>query len=346
MSPLLSAGMKIESLSQIGSVFLLVVRFDGSLRPPRDYGFPTEKLCRLASAGAAIIRDDSVIAVGGKAISLYPGITSADVEFEGLLLGLDYLSTEYKENERNDGILTVEGDCKAVIDQMTGVAKGGKLEKKYESANSYLNRLGFADINFCHIPRRRNTLCDSVCEEVINLLVEQSFQRLRADLKENEILIDDLIEAYMGDCSVIPHSRRLVAYMEILERARQLTDGVGIQSLGRQLQLDSKAWPDCNSDYAKPCKQSLLSLSVRFQIEGLELQGDKRNVLKLRRKNHFILDHYCVAAEKELLAKKSLLGETTGNFETSRHSHLLKKWKQDAGEELTRNAEHKFWIHP
>lgn len=340
--------MNILSLSQIGSFFFLILRFDGSLRPPRDYGFPTEKLSRLASAGAAIIRDDSVVAVGGKNIPLYPGITSADVEFEGLLMGLDYLSTEYKENESNDDILTVEGDCKAVIDQMNGAANARKLATKYESANSYLKLLGFAEINFCHIPRMRNTLCDSVCEEVINLLAEQSFQRLRASLKENETQMEDLIEDYVGDCSIIPYSHRLVAYMEILERARLLTDGVGIQSLGRQLQLDAKVWPDCNGDYTKPCKQSLLNLSLQFQIEGMELQGDKKNVSKLRRKNHFILNQYYAATEIDLLAKNiAKLGQdTSGDFETSHHSAILKKWKKDACEELARHTEHKIWIRP
>lgn len=339
--------MNTATLSQIGSLVLLILRFDGSLRPPRDPGFPTEKLSRLASSAAAIIRDDSsIIAVGGKTIPLYPGITSADVEFEGLLMGLDYLSTEFKENERRDEVLTIEGDCKAVIDQMNGIAKARKLATKYQAANSFRKQLGFTEINFCHIPRRMNTLCDSVCEEVINLLVDRNFRQLRNDLQESRFSIDKIINVYFGDCSIIPYSRRLLAYMEALKSARLLEDGFGIQRLGEQLQQDAKAWPDHGGNYTKTSEQSLTSLALRLQIEGLNLQGETKNAFKLRRKHRFIHQQPWVA-EKDLLGgnKAHLENSCDGRLETLQHSNLVNEWKQCVCEELTRDIERKVWIN-
>jgi len=104
-----------------------------------------------------------------------PGMTSADTEYEGLLLGLEWflhaLSSEQDDgsnnsvlNEWNDTIsnehqllgpkLTIRGDCKAVIDQLKSRSVPRKMETKYNLAMDRLNTI--KDAYAEHQQRRMN----------------------------------------------------------------------------------------------------------------------------------------------------------------------------------------------
>ena len=206
-----------------------ILQFDGSLRPPRDpisgftyfpYNFddgsskqPLDGMDRLASCGATISIQSStdggeerLIAIGGRYLPNVPGLTSADTEYDGLLLGLEWLvhtisSDKYQEKptmsmftELNDvesqtnPKLIIRGDCKAVIDQLNSKSVPRKMEEKYNLAISYINTLydehhrikceslalssssasKDLEISFEHIPRENNHLCDAICKLVIN----------------------------------------------------------------------------------------------------------------------------------------------------------------------------------
>jgi len=192
------------------SIAMIILQFDGSLRPPRDPqpGFTySSKVIgsgildgseKLASCSASIISssngdDYNLIALCGKYIPNH-SMTSADTEYDGLLLGLDWLVNELSSNQSNiyqqlmDTMLIIRGDCKAVIDQINDKSIPRKMESKYNLAmekiesikdlySTYYQRstevsVSNADdvLSVCleHVPREYNTLCDTICKIVIN----------------------------------------------------------------------------------------------------------------------------------------------------------------------------------
>jgi ribonuclease HI len=315
---------------------LLVLQFDGSLRPPRDAGFPTKKLGRLASCGAALLSDDRrTLALGGKTFPLLAGMTSADAEFEGLLLGLEFLCTQTYE----DGLsLLVEGDCKAVIDLMNQDAIPRKVQQRYNAAMRYLSKLDFADIKFQHIMRENNQLCDSVCSEVMHFAVEQVVLEMKAGLESQSLSVSEALTLYFDDSSLIPFSQRLTVYDAMLEHVREIGDGSGLKQLGQQLEGDAKLWPT-------DCQQSLTTLAIRIQIEGYELLGRKKEPIQLRRKHRFVLDKYAQQSESELLAQEAPQLPSNKNSPTPAMTSWTKKARDVflTGESM-RHSRRNVWI--
>ena len=175
-------------------VLSLVLHFDGSLRPPRDpipgftrYSPKSLNIDKMASCSAAIGTDsDKLDSMGGKMLSLVPGMTSADAEYEGLLMGLDKLRTYLSEEEKiaslvssPDPTLTVKGDCKVIVDQFQGKSTARKMETKYNTALDKLRTIQSMcaahpqstkklSVRFQHIPRDDNHLCDAICRLLVN----------------------------------------------------------------------------------------------------------------------------------------------------------------------------------
>jgi ribonuclease HI len=174
------------------SILSLVLHFDGSLRPPRDPipGFTryTPKSLhsdKMAACSAAIFSDEEDLhSMGGKMLTLLPRMTSADAEYEGLLMGLDklrgYLSDEQNMNafmSHSDPALTVKGDCKVIVDQFQGKSKPRMMEMKYLSAIDKIHSIQHMcsarsdkkiAVRFQHIPRDDNHLCDAICRLLVN----------------------------------------------------------------------------------------------------------------------------------------------------------------------------------
>lgn len=285
---------------------LLVVQFDGSLRAPRDVGFPTKNLGRLASCSAAILSSDGRrLAVGGKILPLVAGMTSADVEMEGLLMALAFLCKYDKNNvDSNDKVVLFQGDCKTVIDQMNGDSLPRRLESKFKVAKSYQSQFfskSGKQIRFQHIMRDSNTFCDALCAEVMNLAIEQETSKLKADMQSDSKSVANTLSKYFGsNNSIIPFSKRLGVYHDMLTTAREAGDGLAIQQLGAQLGEDAKLWP-ASDNIAPRNKQSLAYVAIRVQIEGFEMLNKKKEVKKLLNKHRFVLNKYSEQSEVYLL---------------------------------------------
>ncbi|KAL7466740.1 hypothetical protein ACHAXS_007025 [Conticribra weissflogii] len=191
----------------------LILHFDGSFRPPPDPVPGYISICdaksddvMFSSCGAAIFLGsdslffgrstpneykENLIALGGKNLPLVQGTTSTDVEYDGLLFGLDWVIRVLShENIMRDDILLhstiiVRGDCKTVIDQLNSRSAARKMESKYcmavsrikEIENLYnLHRSHSAQstmpqevrFHFDHIQRENNSLCDAICKLVVN----------------------------------------------------------------------------------------------------------------------------------------------------------------------------------
>jgi hypothetical protein len=184
----------------------LVLQFDGSLRPPREpiVGFTYTSVdgsYKLASCAAALHRtnnegEEVLISLGGRLLPLIPGMTSADTEYEGLLLGLDWLIGELSSVDNNsillellgqDPTLIIRGDCKTIIDQLILRSAPRKVEVKYKLATERIDTIQQLhqqrnqmagdvslslvpelSIRFEHVLRDKNRLCDAICKLTIN----------------------------------------------------------------------------------------------------------------------------------------------------------------------------------
>ena len=184
----------------------LVLQFDGSLRPPREpiVGFTYTSVdgsYKLASCAAALHRtnnegEEVLISLGGRLLPLIPGMTSADTEYEGLLLGLDWLIGELSSVDNNsillellgqDPTLIIRGDCKTIIDQLILRSAPRKVEVKYKLATERIDTIQQLhqqrnqmagdvslslvpelSIRFEHVLRHKNRLCDAICKLTIN----------------------------------------------------------------------------------------------------------------------------------------------------------------------------------
>ena len=177
-----------------GKCSALILEFDGSWRPsPRDPipGFRSQTShssfsSATAAASAALFRNDvdengnsvknRLFAIGAKSLS--DTRTSADAEYEGLLMGLDQLEIALSSHDGDVSVehheeLIIRGDCKAVIDQLNSRSNPRKTEKYYEQAVEKIKRIrdcsSVTTIAFELVPRESNTLCDTLCKLVLNI---------------------------------------------------------------------------------------------------------------------------------------------------------------------------------
>lgn len=276
-----------------GSIIGLVLYFDGSLRPPRDKGFLTHRLGRMASCGAAVFSDDgTLLALGGKSISLVPDITCAHVEYEGLLFGLDWLDRQWDDEQ-----LIVRGDCKAIIDQLSGQAVPHKLLSKHEAAMELLGRIGEqATVAYEHVLRKENTVCDSVCECVMNIEEQQQvsmFRNKMASLQDSarnsapHSTLTDLVRRLVSsERSLVRFSWRPTLYKEAACVAERIGDAVALGHIGEQLVREAKLWPTCEA------MKSMKANGILLQIRGLHMLNRHKEAKRLLRRHRYLLDHF------------------------------------------------------
>mmetsp|Transcript_21449 Transcript_21449/g.30321 ORF Transcript_21449/g.30321 Transcript_21449/m.30321 type:complete len:382 (+) Transcript_21449:23-1168(+) len=318
---------------------LLVLQFDGSIRPPRDTGFNKAGLGRMASVGAAVFdnEDSSLLSLGGKSIEIVPDLTSADIEYDGLILGLGWLSKRNKAWwAQRDNSLTILGDCKAVIDQINGRSAPQKMLWKYEEAIELLDIIekkmtitfGSAEIKCEHILRKENTLTDAVCIGVMKTLEQKAVADLEADIESAELgdlsraskkqakkksvqsPLSAVLSRYFGSDSLIRHSIRPSLIRKALDKAEALDDGVAIQSIGELLESEAKSWPSLqDGGVASHSKESLTVEGVKLQIRGLQMRKREKEVDKLQHKHRYLLSQFDDG--DEIATSSFLLGSST-----------------------------------
>ena len=251
----------------------LTIQFDGCLRPPRDPGFPTISH-RIGVCAACIgevryayknttnvgnhnntskdIEPQSEfdsdfettvtpLAVGAMEIPVAVETTSQHAEYEGLLMGLEWLVDVFscqngnqkkivdsdftgdsnrfafpsqKHGQKERVLITIEGDCKTVIDQLTGKSIPRKLQSLHDRAERFLKELRAMQIiaatsavdsnedvdviiEFRHIPRSQNYITDSLCNNLMNILSAKSWAENIHQLAhaENQIMQQKLLSS-------------------------------------------------------------------------------------------------------------------------------------------------------
>ncbi len=330
-------------LSLLFNVIALILHFDGSLRVPHDPRpdiIPHSVSCKflppMASCSSVLLRDEfdmekdyditsekwkeseMILALDGKILDGF-GLTSADVEYEGLLLGMKLLMV-YLEGLTSTEIMmscntiTVRGDCKTAIDQMNAVSKPRKQKDYFERVHSLVDEI---KINFNiififeHVLRDQNELCDAVCHDVIQLhqasivgeveqqlddivakkplLLPQS-KKKRAKFMDTHFstLIDDLRDWDQGRRSRVPLSMRPYFLGKIALYANQVGDYVAMRLVGEALINESKQWQKQGLSFGKYASFSdalneLGQMLVLFSLDSMDLRQSAVMKMALRR---------------------------------------------------------------
>jgi ribonuclease HI len=198
----------------------LTLQFDGCLRPPRDPGFPTISRRMIACAACiGVVHNNEItpLAVGATSLPVTTESTSQHAEYEGLLMGLEWLvkflscqnkdfpslqiiltdeddidssalrrqpKQQQKQQHRREVRILIEGDCKTVTDQISGRSTPRKLESLYQRARYLLDQLISTENNhyvvlvepeYHHIPRSQNSISDSLCNNLMNIVTAKSW---------------------------------------------------------------------------------------------------------------------------------------------------------------------------
>eukprot|EP00555_Chaetoceros_dichaeta_P008235 CAMPEP_0198273994 /NCGR_PEP_ID=MMETSP1447-20131203/58764_1 /TAXON_ID=420782 /ORGANISM="Chaetoceros dichaeta, Strain CCMP1751" /LENGTH=400 /DNA_ID=CAMNT_0043967921 /DNA_START=38 /DNA_END=1240 /DNA_ORIENTATION=+ len=180
----------------------------------------------MATCAAALLLEDgkTIHSLGGKHVlsSLttitQQTISSADAEYEGLLLGLNhvlylcensllplscdddnYVDASDGSNGAADGSVVniiIRGDCKMVIDHLNQYAIPRKQRGYYKKVKGLIHHIqnitaaaGKHPITFKfeHIPRNENVLCDFLCQMLITVMQKKAVEDLRLMTQEAEV---------------------------------------------------------------------------------------------------------------------------------------------------------------
>lgn len=351
----------------LSSTIQLTVQFDGGLRPPRDPGYPT--LDRSWSAYSACIslgwsndgdssnvrlNGDSVpphtrmvpLAVGGgAAAAMLPvehGTTSQHVEYEGVILGLEWLCQDENRHlvdqtvtwmtkswQEESGVesssqlspadlipfsIVIEGDCRTVVDQLSGRSVPRKLQELHQRAASLVATVGERlvdfkcreiDICYNHIPRKHNIICDRLCNYLMDSMTLHAYKTCVDDIQslEASIGVDRsdrrttmsslssasaiLVEHLDPTRSMVPHSLRLPLYQRLAFVAKELQDYELLLVLGRRMCHEAKriVIPSEN-----PLQSNLAyQRGMHCQIAALQGMGQAKDANRLQHKHRVLL---------------------------------------------------------
>jgi len=305
----------------------LVLYFDGSLRIPADpnKNMPTlvsSALSPLAACSTAVIneRTHSVVALGGRDLLFDGQITSADVEYEGLILGLNCLLTmcEREAASIKNIEVTIRGDCKTVIDQMNAVSLPRKQKAYYNEALLIINKLKFdyeISLSFEHITRNLNELCDGMCKVILHHLqgsaidnimhsiqsVETEFRPIllpenkKKRFKFSETPFHFLLREVVGWSGHIPISLRPYILCEIALASNRTGDRVAMRQLGIAMLEEAQRLHQHNIEFK--CTQvirglGLMGLQMSFtSLIAMELDQEAAKIA------HHITQGYGAIAE-------------------------------------------------
>ena len=368
-NPFCWEAMSVSALLTISYVGL-ILRFDGSLRYPSDPGFPVDSLGRMAACAAAIVDDschdvsEHLMLAGGKLLHADSLWTSAQVEYEGLLLGLEGLSqvqqnqfstctTNAPQLKSTTTTVTVQGDCKTVMEQMRGRSRSRKLESYYGKATSMLRRLPF-DFEFQRIPREKNCFCDRLCAEIQSEREMDALRMAQQDITEIDKVaftemnakgsgkiessrISDLIFRHFASLSsLITFSRRPALYREMACIAAEIRDSTGLIRIGEQLEMEVKtvwtlvkpsriaqqafALDSAEVTQDTNYRDRLLVEAIVYQLLGMRALGKEKQAAFLERKHRYLLKQFVEhvnTVEEWLFASGYVLGANAFESDSS-----------------------------
>jgi ribonuclease HI len=281
------------------------------------------------------------VALGGRSLDIVPGMTSADAEYDGLLLGLEWLTRQAPDWWNEHEVLHVQGDCKAIVDQLNGDAIPQKLRPKYEKAQACLDSLKSNPIDsvvFEHIPRGQNTLSDQICALAMDCEEEEALRRfkdaLALALEESETTTESrLVSVVDTHFGLIRYSLRPKLYEEMIAIAYRQHDGHALAVLGESLQKEAMYWKTFEHPSLPQnilVRDWIYVRGVHLQVQGHELNDRLKDARKLRQKHRYRLEKWLEEANIPLdsleVTKKSTLDGVGDLGGTDEMTEMLKEW--------------------
>eukprot|EP00980_Cylindrotheca_fusiformis_P023607 scaffold10671_cov131-Cylindrotheca_fusiformis.AAC.5 len=314
---------------------ILVLEFDGSFRPPKDPGYPTLplKLATCASCLYSSFDDDTSrrpLAVGSRLLAVSVDMTSGHAEYEGLLLGLEWLSRETSlvTGENCKQQLLVQGDCKTVIDQLLGTSVPRKLQSQHMKAMDYIDEIGqhFAKIEFQHIPRNENSICDNLCANTMVAAASSCWNSCLADIENSEDLLIDIVARYcQSNSSWIRYSIRPPLYSKLFQIAQARDDYKTMVAVGELLFAEARRYRNQNNSAA------LMARGVLYQICGMHGLGLERKASALERKHRILLRPFQIYKKDGMYMPLSTELQSTGSPAVSWDAHIPESWSSLLG---------------
>jgi hypothetical protein len=308
----------------------ITLQFDGSFRPPKDPGVSTIPR-RLAVAAACLSmtithHDENKptlfpVAVGTRIVPIDINMSSQHVELEGLLLGLKYINENWVElmekrlrildtdtscDIQADQItLMIQGDCKTVIDQLSGKAVPRKLEARLNKARNLLCQLlsrgGSIILAYNLVPRCENCVCDSLCSNLMNIVAckawndclddvakvrrRDSVGASRKDDSFTDTPLSSILTSHLDPVnSVIKYSLRVPLYDKLATIARNCEDFDSLTTIGEWMEDDVERWRSQESASKAGKKRS-----IAYQVRGWRGLGNSKKAVFLERKHRIPL---------------------------------------------------------
>ncbi len=363
----------------------LVLEFDGSLRrapDPNNEIVPkslSSKLAPFAACACAIHEgDDSetgeIILLGGKEIPYYgqSQTTSADVEYEGLILGLKGLLNVCEDCVRDEDTLKspiiVRGDCKTVIDQMNGNSLPRKQKAYCNEAILIVEQIKQAydvDLQFEHINREYNELCDVMCKIIIERLqqnaiselmnslinIEQEYVEIplpgnkKKRLKSQKSPFLDPLKAISDWHGHIPISIRPYLLCEFYHASNRMKDYVGMRMIGDVMKSEAKRWEKQGIGHASILRE-LESLGWQLTYNSLKHMGlEKEAEVESKSQNTSIGQIELAKVSQLLQEKMPKCAIQAGSFQITCTSEDLKAWHEYIfSTDGQTSSEDAFWI--
>lgn len=364
-----------------------ILQFDGSFRPPKDPGVSTIPR-RLAVAAAylsmTLTYNENVVtllpvAVGTKILPVDIGMSSQHVELEGLLLGLNYINEHWIElmekrermleasyfGEADQLTLKIQGDCKTVIDQLTGKAVPRKLEAGMNQVQNVLDQLlsrgDSIVLGYNLVPRHENHVCDCLCSNLINIVVSKAWSECIDDLekvqqddsygpsRQDHYLsrpVSRILSSHLDSCSsVIKYSLRYPLFEKLAIIALDSKDYESLITIGERLNEEVQRW----------CRQKATLTAVKkrsavYQVEGWKGLRNSKKTRFLEHKHrilfqtHSTVDHGHPVLSYDELRSLGYCEEEWERDIPKQLMDLLSTWFRETMKRGGKDAS-PFWVH-
>lgn len=281
---------------------LILVRFDGSLKPPKSDG--TARITFAAATISSSTRNQDILYIGASRLDATEYTTSGEAEFAGLILGLEGI-LEYQDSlsayiECGDTI-QVEGDCKTVIQQMQGRSLSRKLGPLCQVAKAKLSQIPWK-VQFAFVPRVDNFFCDRICyglmvsrhqyvvqefcDHVLEILGNDNEQSSKHDAFEKL-----LADYFINGKTTLSGFGRLQVY-SILTKAALLDEYFELVcDIGQRMQQLADTMLSAFSE-KKWNRTELVRLKVEgieYEIDALRRLGQEKEAVKVERREKTML---------------------------------------------------------
>ena len=310
----------------IACLFLsVIVHFDGSLRSTFDRGFTTNIQHPRASCAASIQFDieGKDMSLGGKLLTCASSSTSAESEYEGLLLGLERLrdlsmlesssvqrGITFFPTAKSDLKVQVFGDCKTVIQQMNGLSRPRKLEIFQARARDLITEIKethpHAKFHFQHVPRAENILCDRLSAIIVREKQRRDYETvlLAAKNELSQVGNPESTRRFLGcflskDSHEVPFSRRPLFYRLLAHACCRREDWTSLLFVTGWWKSElSEVWPrearghPSTEGVSFTSRDALLAEVVSWELLALKQLGETKKSAKLERKHRHLLRRF------------------------------------------------------